>query len=88
MIIVLITFKKHLIQVGEALFKMVWSFGAIRLGDQLTWYQLQRLNSVSVMASSTLIAMMMVVVAWLVIRKKSFAWYKSVIESNGAALYR
>ena len=41
----------------------------MRLGDQLTWSQLQRLNSVNAMVSSTLIVMMMVVVAWLVIRK-------------------
>ena len=60
--------QKHLIQVGEALQDGVELWGYTTWG-QLIWYQLQRLNSVNVMALSTLIAMMMVVVAWLVIRK-------------------
>ena len=67
---------------------MVWSFGAIRLGDQLTWSQLQRAELSKRYGfiyvdrnddgSGSLARY----------KKKSFAWYKSVIESNGAALYK
>lgn len=42
---------------------------ATRLGDQLIWFQPRLQNFVNVMVSSTLIEMMMVVVAWHVIRK-------------------
>ena len=41
----------------------------IQHGDQLIWFQPRLQNIVNVMVSSTLIEMMMVVVAWHVIRK-------------------
>ena len=60
--------QKHLIQVGEALQDGGELWGYTTWGP-IDLSQLQRLNSVNDMASSTLIVMMMVVVAWLVIRK-------------------
>ncbi|MFQ6863366.1 MAG: glycoside hydrolase family 1 protein [Streptococcus sp.] len=77
--------QKHLIQVGEAL------QDGVELLGYTTWGPIDLVSAstaelVNVMVSSTLIEMMMVVVAWHVIRKFIFFWYKSVIESNGAAL--
>lgn len=60
--------KKHLIKVGEALQDGVELWGYTTWG-QLIWFQPQLQNLVNAMVSSTLIVMMMVVVAWLVIRK-------------------
>ena len=60
--------KKHLIKVGEALQDGVELWGYTTWG-QLIWFQPQLQNLVNVMVSSTLIEMMMIVVAWHVIRK-------------------
>ena len=68
---------------------MVWSFGGYTTwGTNLIWYQLQRLNSVNVMASSTFDRNDDGSGSLARYKKKSFVWYKSVIESNGEALYK
>lgn len=62
--------QKHLMQVSEALQDGVELWGYTTWGGgQLIWFQPQLQNLVNVMVSSTLIEMMMIVVAWLVITK-------------------
>ena len=55
--------QKHLMQVSEAL------QDGVELWGYMIWFQPQLQNLVNVMVSSTLIEMMMIVVAWHVIRK-------------------